>query len=217
MRVPPPPIPGFPPWHSPILEHQTPSDSRASPPTDIQHTWLESWIPPCVFHVVQSPGTLGVGVLVFWYCWSLHGVANTFSSFSPFSNYSIRNLTFSPMVGCGHPPLYLSGSGKASQERAIAGFCQQALHSIHNNVWVWWLYMGWIPRCCSLWMAFPSISAPHCECKCKLDCRRISGISVKTSIPQVLIVKVVLIYQKDLLSLPLAEVTNGCLECFLAY
>jgi hypothetical protein len=32
----------------------------------------------------------------------------------------------SPMVGSEHPPLYLSGSGRASQEIAISGFCQQA-------------------------------------------------------------------------------------------
>ena len=26
---------------------------------------------------------------------------------------------------------------------------------ISNSVWVWWLFMGWIPRWGSLWMAFP--------------------------------------------------------------
>jgi hypothetical protein len=38
--------------------------------------------------------------------------------------------------------LYLSGSGRASQETAISGFHQQALPGIHNSFWVWWLYMG---------------------------------------------------------------------------
>jgi hypothetical protein len=42
----------------------------------------------------------------------------------------------SPMVGCEHPPLYLSGSGRTSQETAIWGFHQQALPSIHNSPWV---------------------------------------------------------------------------------
>jgi hypothetical protein len=43
----------------------------------------------------------------------------------------------SPMVGCKHLPLYLSGSGGASQEEtAIIGFSQQALLDIHNSVWV---------------------------------------------------------------------------------
>jgi hypothetical protein len=32
---------------------------------------------------------------------------------------------------------------------------------IHNDVQVWWLYTGWVPRWGSLWMAFPSVSAPH--------------------------------------------------------
>jgi hypothetical protein len=49
----------------------------------------------------------------------------------------------SPMVDCKLPPLYLSNSGKASQEAAISGFHQQALPDIHNNVQVWWQYMGW--------------------------------------------------------------------------
>jgi hypothetical protein len=47
------------------------------------------------------------------------GVANPFSSFSPFSTSSIGVTMLNPMVGCEHPPLYLSGSGRASQETAI--------------------------------------------------------------------------------------------------
>jgi hypothetical protein len=52
------------------------------------------------------------------------------------------------MFGCIHPHLYWSGS------------CQQALLGISNSVWVWWLNMGYTSRWGSLWMAFPSISAP---------------------------------------------------------
>jgi hypothetical protein len=63
------------------------------------------------------------------------------------------------MVGCEHPPLYLSGSGRVSQETAISGSCQQALDN-SKSVWVWCLQIGWIPRWDSLWMAFPSVSAP---------------------------------------------------------
>jgi hypothetical protein len=50
-----------PPTHSrlptlafPTLGHRTPSDPRASPPTDVQqghplpHMWSEPWVPPCV-------------------------------------------------------------------------------------------------------------------------------------------------------------------------
>jgi hypothetical protein len=56
----------------------------------------------------------------------------------------------SPMVGCEHLPLNLSGSGRAFQETAISGFHQQVLPSIHNSAQVWWLFMGWIPRLGSL-------------------------------------------------------------------
>jgi hypothetical protein len=91
----------------------------------------------------------------------LQGVTNTFSSFSLFSNSSVGDLTLSPMVGCDYPPLYLSGSGRASQKTDISGFLQQALPGIHNSVQVWWQYVGWIPRWGSLWIAFPSVSATH--------------------------------------------------------
>jgi hypothetical protein len=77
------------------------------------------------------------------------------------SNSSMGSPKFSPMVGCELPPLYLSGSGRASQESALSGFYKQVLSSIHSNIQVWCLYMGWIPRWGSLWMAFPSVSAPH--------------------------------------------------------
>jgi hypothetical protein len=62
---------------------------------------------------------------------------------------------------CEHPLLYLPGTGIASQETAISGSCQQNLAGICNSVWVWWLFMGCIPRWGSLWMVLPSISAPN--------------------------------------------------------
>ena len=43
----------------------------------------------------------------------------------------------------------------------MSGSCQQACPSIHNSIQVYWLHMGLIPRWGSLWMAFPSVSAPH--------------------------------------------------------
>jgi hypothetical protein len=67
----------------------------------------------------------------------------------------------SPIARCNHLPLYLSGTGWASQETAISGSCQPALSGIHNSVWVWWLYMGWIPRWGSLCMTLLSVFAPH--------------------------------------------------------
>jgi hypothetical protein len=65
------------------------------------------------------------------------------------------------MVGYEHPPLYLSGSGRSSQQTTISGSCQQVLPSLSNSVWVWLLYMGWIPMWGSVSMAFPSVFAPH--------------------------------------------------------
>ena len=59
------------------------------------------------------------------------------SSFSPFSNTPIRDLILDPMVGCEHPPLYLSDSGRGSQETAVLGSYPHVLLGICNSVWVW--------------------------------------------------------------------------------
>jgi hypothetical protein len=123
----------YPPRDSPTLEHYKPSGPKASSPTDVQkgHTLLHmgkaSWVTPCVFFVWwSSPWELrgwGVGRgLASWHCCSLHGAANPFSSFSPFSNSSTWDPMLSPMVGCQCLPLYLVGSGRASQETAISDF-----------------------------------------------------------------------------------------------
>jgi hypothetical protein len=45
-------------------------------------------------------------------------VANPFSNFSLFSNFSIGNPVLSSRVGSEHLHLYMSGSGRASQETA---------------------------------------------------------------------------------------------------
>ena len=63
------------------------------------------------------------------------------------------------MDDCEHPLLYLAGTGKSSQETTISGYCQHALVGICHSVWVWWLFMGRIPKWGSLWMAVPSVSA----------------------------------------------------------
>jgi hypothetical protein len=68
---------------------------------------------------------------------------------------------FHPIDDCEHPVLYLPGIGIASQERAISGSCWQNLAGICNSVWVWWLYMGWIPGWGSLWMVLSSVSPPN--------------------------------------------------------
>ena len=58
-----------------------------------------------------------------------------------------------------HLLLYSPGTGIASEEIAISGSCQQNLAGICNCVWVWWLFMRWIPGWSSLCMVLPSISA----------------------------------------------------------
>ena len=63
----------------------------------------------------------------------------------------------SVQAGFEHPPLHLPGSGRASQETTTSGSHQHALLGIRNSVWGWCLYMGWISRRGSLWMAFPSV------------------------------------------------------------
>jgi hypothetical protein len=75
--------------------------------------------------------------------------------FSSFIGVPVLSL----IDGCEYPLLYLSGTGRASQETAISDSYQQALVGIHSSVWVW--YMGWIPRWGSVWMIIPSHSALH--------------------------------------------------------
>jgi hypothetical protein len=125
------------------------------------HNQLEPWVSPVVlFGWWFNPWELWGG-LVGWYCCSSYGAANPFRCLDPFSISPIGNPVLSPVLGWENTQLYLSGTGRASQETAISGSSQQVLVGIHNSDWVWWLYMGWIPRWVSLWMVFPSVSAPH--------------------------------------------------------
>ena len=75
-------------------------------------------------------------VLVGLYCCSSYSVANPFSSFIPFSNFFIEDPMLNPMVGFKYQLLYLSGSGRSSQETAISGSCQHVLLGIHNSVYI---------------------------------------------------------------------------------
>jgi hypothetical protein len=59
---------------------------------------------------------------------------------------------FHPIDDCENPLLYLSATGKASQEAAISESFQQNLAALCNAVWVWWLIIRWNPRWGSLWM-----------------------------------------------------------------
>ena len=102
-----------------------------------------------------------LGILVGSYCCSSYEAAKSFSSLGPFSSSSIGGPVIHPIADCEHPLLCLLGPGIASQETAISGSFQQNLAGICNSVWVWWLYMGWIPGWGSLWMVLPSVSAPN--------------------------------------------------------
>jgi hypothetical protein len=103
--------------------------------------------------------TQALGVLVSSYCCYSYRVADPFSSLGAFSRSFTGGPVFHPIDDCEHPLLYVPGTVIASQETAISGSCQQNLAGICNSVWVWWLFMGWIPRWYSLWMVLPSVSA----------------------------------------------------------
>ena len=115
-------------------------------------TW-SSWVPPYVLYGL-------VHGEVSWYCSSFYGVINLFSFFSSSPNSSIGVPALRLTVGCDHPHLYWSGSGRDSQRIAIPGSCQQAFLSISNSFWVWCLHMGWIRRWGSFYIAFPLGSVP---------------------------------------------------------
>jgi hypothetical protein len=97
------------------------------------HMWVETWVPPCVlFGWWFSPWELWVTgwFILLFLLWAAH----PFSSFGPFSSSSIEDYVLSPMACSEYPPLYLSGTGRASQETAISGSCQLALVGICNGV-----------------------------------------------------------------------------------
>jgi hypothetical protein len=70
--------------------------------------------------MVQSLEALGV--LIGSYCYSSYGAAKFFTPLSPFSSSSIGDPVLSPTDGYVCSPLYLSGTGRASQETAILGY-----------------------------------------------------------------------------------------------
>jgi hypothetical protein len=124
MVLPHPPTPVLLPWHSSTLGHITLSCLRASPPTDVQqghlllHMQPEAWVHQCVcFGWWFSPQEIQ-GV---W----LDTVAPSMGLQTPSAPY-VSSPTppsgtpeLSPMLGCKLPPLYLLGSGRASQETVI--------------------------------------------------------------------------------------------------
>jgi hypothetical protein len=82
---------------------------------------LELWVPPCVlFGWWFSPWEL-------WGVWFVDiavppmGPQTPSASSVPSPTPPSGTPVLSPMVGFGHVPLYLSGSGRTSQETAISG------------------------------------------------------------------------------------------------
>jgi hypothetical protein len=135
--LPNPPTPASWPWHFPVLGHIIFTRPRASPPSDGQLGHL-------LLHMQLE--TRALGILVSSYCCSSYRFADPFSSLNTFSSSFIGGPMFHPIDDCEHPLLYLPGTGIASQETAISRSYQRNLAGICNSVWVWWLFMGWIPR-----------------------------------------------------------------------
>ena len=139
------------PWHYPTMGHWVFEGTRSSLPINVWqgycllHMQLEPWVPPCVlfdwwFSSCELWGIWLVDIVV------LPIVANPFSSINHFSNSSIGDPMLIPKGCCKHLSLYSSVSGRASEETAVAGSCHQTLLAIFDSVWVWCLYMEWIPR-----------------------------------------------------------------------
>jgi hypothetical protein len=93
--------------------------------------------------------------LVGWYCRSTYGVANSFSSSIPSPNSSIGSLC-SVWWLLQSPTSVLIRFWQSLERNRL----YQAPVNMSNSGWVWCLHMGWIRRWRSLWMAFPSVSAP---------------------------------------------------------
>jgi hypothetical protein len=130
-----PPTPTSPPWHSPTLGHPAFIGPRASSPTNSRrgHPLECSWSHGSL-HVYSLVGGLiprssGVSgwLILFFFQWVTH----PFNSFNLSLTPPLGSL-WGPMVSCKHKPLYLWVSGRASQETAISGSCQQALFGIHS-------------------------------------------------------------------------------------
>jgi hypothetical protein len=127
---------------------------------------LEPRAPPCAFFDLWfRPREL-------WGYWLVHIVVPPIRLQTPSAPWLLSLApslwtVLHPMDDCEHPLLYLPGIGRASQETTISGSYQQNL-VICNSVWVWWLFMGWIPRwgsLCSLgFLCLPQEKPGENEC-----------------------------------------------------
>ena len=115
------------PWHSPVLGDMIFARPRASPPIDGQldhpllHMQLETQVPPCVFFDWWFiPREL-------WGYWLVHivvppiGLQTPSAPWGTFSSSFTGDPVLCLMDDYEHPHLYLSGTGRASQETAMSG------------------------------------------------------------------------------------------------
>jgi hypothetical protein len=118
------PFPSFPSENPPSLPPSPCSTTHPSCFLALAFPWpwqLEPHVPPCVFFYWWfSPWKL---------CgyWLVHIVVPPIGLLTPSAHwvlYLATSLeTLCSMDGCEHPLLYLSGTGRASQETAISGSC----------------------------------------------------------------------------------------------
>ena len=119
--------------NSPILGHKALTRPRASPPIDDQvghpllHIQLEPQVLPCDFFDWQYSSK------ELWGYWLIH-IDIPLWGVSPLQLTGYLSGTFiGDLVLCliyDHPRLYLPCTGRALQERAVSGSCQQALVGI---------------------------------------------------------------------------------------
>jgi hypothetical protein len=104
---PPPHIPIFWPWRSPVLGH-------------IKFAWPMGlsfhWWPIRLSFDIYAARVKSSGVLLSSYCCSTYRVADPFSSLGTFSSSSIGGPVIHPIVDCEHPLLCLLGPGVVTRD-----------------------------------------------------------------------------------------------------
>jgi len=136
---------------APILGHKTFPGPRASPPIDdqlglpYQHMWLEPWVPPCIlFNRWFSTRDL-------WGYWLVHMVVPPMGLQTPSATLV---LSLAPSLGtlCSVPWMAVNIHFCICQalaeplRRQYIRLLSANLIVICNSVWVWCLFMVWIPR-----------------------------------------------------------------------
>jgi hypothetical protein len=158
-----PPTPTSLPSNSPTLGHQAFTGPKASSPIDARQgcplldIWLEPWVPPCVL--------LGWWLRP-WELWLVDIIVLSMGLQTP-SAPSVLSLTPSLGTPCSVQRLAESICLWICQapEEPLRRQLYQAPVSMHflasTIMSGFGDYMEWIPRWGSLWMVFPSVSAPH--------------------------------------------------------